>query len=85
MNYINNSQNETYPKTLIIRNTHGGMIWQIYQLDNQKQVEIISNNATQNGFLGISLEDHMPESKESFPDWRDSKGGKEIIELTTKL
>ena len=67
---INTSDND-YPKTLVIRNEHGGMIWQIYHVQKLSEAEKLSANATRNGFFGISLEDYMPEAKETFPNWRE--------------
>ena len=61
-----------YPKTLMIRNHEGGMIWQVYHVHTQNQVDRLSSNAHRNGFLGSTLEDHQPEQEETWPDWRDN-------------
>jgi len=71
MCYTDFTTNTNYPKTLIIRNHQGGMIWQIYHVNNYNEAEILSNNATKNGFYAISLEDKR-DDKETFPDWRDN-------------
>jgi hypothetical protein len=68
-----------YPKNLIIRNHLGGMIWQVYKVEKYSEADQISANATRNGFEAITLEDYDPKMEETFPDWRESKGGKEII------
>jgi hypothetical protein len=77
--YTNVSTNDKYPKTLVIRNTKEGMIWQIYNVEKEIEAIKLSANAFKNGFLGITLEDFDVEAKETFPNWRESKGGKEII------
>lgn len=73
MNII--SKDDKYPKTLVIRNTIGGMIWQIYHVNSDKEADTISSNAASNGFLGITLEDHQPKLKETWPDWRKTATG----------
>lgn len=78
--FDNNSPSTIYPKTLLIRNEKRGAIWQVYHVDNIKQAEAISTNATKNGFYGISLEDHKPDMEETWPDWRETEGGKIIVE-----
>ena len=69
-----------YPKTLIIKNTPDGMVWQVYNVEKEIEAIKLSANAFNNGFLGITLEDFDKEVKETYPDWRDTKGGKEICE-----
>lgn len=59
-----------YPKTLVIRNTVGGMVWQIYHVDNGMQAFHLSKNAKLNAFEGRTLEDHQPDMEETFPNWR---------------
>lgn len=78
--YTDLTTDKTYPKTLIIRNHHGGLIWQIYHVEAQHEAEQISDNATRNAFYAITLEDYQPERKESWPNWRKTKAGKRIIE-----
>lgn len=78
--YTDVSTNDKYPKTLIIRNTKEGMIWQVYNVEKEIEAIKLSANAFNNGFLGITLEDFDKEVKETYPDWRDTKGGKEICE-----
>lgn len=62
----------SFPKTLMIRNHEGGMIWQIYHVDNAEQVNILTNNCWDNGFFGSTLENHQPDKEETFPDWREN-------------
>ena len=68
--YTNISANDTYPKTLVIRNHTGGMIWQIYHVKKKHEADKLSSNATKNGFMAITLEDYQPELEENWPDWR---------------
>lgn len=70
-----------YPKTLVIRNHEGGMIWQIYHVDKLVEAERLANNAYANGFFAITLEDYNADLEETWPDWRETEGGKEIIKL----
>ncbi len=70
--YINNSTTD-FPKTLLIRNTPDGCIWQVYHVDNEHDVNMLSDNATNNGFYGITLEDHLPEYEETWSDWKETK------------
>jgi hypothetical protein len=63
----------SFPKTLMIRNHEGGMIWQVYHVDNIDDVERLTSNAHLNGFYGSTLEDHQPEHEETWPDWRETK------------
>lgn len=65
-----NTTDEIYPKTLIIRNEFEGLIWQIYHVDKLSVAERLAANATANGFYGISLEDYQPQEEETFPNWR---------------
>lgn len=74
------SMDNNYPKTLVIRNHSGGLVWQIYHVQTEKEAEILSSNATANGFEAITLEDYQPELEETWPDWRETEGGRKIIE-----
>lgn len=65
-----NTTNGDYPKTLLIRNEVGGMIWQLYHVEKLIEAERLAENATNNGFYGISLEDYQPSAEETFPGWR---------------
>lgn len=60
----------SYPKTLIIRNTLGGMIWQIYHVHNEEEVKILAANAYSKGFQAITLEDKTDDI-ETFLGWRE--------------
>ena len=71
--------NSEFPKTLVIRNHEGGMIWQVYHVQAQHEAEQLSKNATNNGFYAITLEDHHADWKETWPDWRETLGGQKII------
>jgi hypothetical protein len=68
-----------YFKTLHIRNTHGGLIWQVYHVKNISEAAQLTKNAMCNGFYSASLVDYTGE-EETWPDWRETEGGKKIIE-----
>ena len=68
--YTNESTGE-YPKTLVIRNHWGGMIWQIYHVKNKEEATRLSTNAGRNGFQAITLEDYQPEEENTFLGWRE--------------
>lgn len=70
--YTDISTTPNYPKTLVIRNHKGGMIWQIYHVQKQSEAEKLSKNAYSNGFFASTLEDHKPEYDETWPDWREN-------------
>ena len=70
--YTNVSTNVAYPKTLMIRNEKGGMIWQVYHVQKQSEADKLAVNAYKNGFYGSTLEDHQPEYEETWPDWRET-------------
>jgi hypothetical protein len=70
--YTDISTTETYPKTLIVRNHKGGMIWQVYHVQKQSEADKLSTNAFFNGFQGSTLEDYQPDQKETWPDWRET-------------
>ena len=76
--YINLTTNNNFPKTLLIRNEVGGFIWQVYHVDKEIEAEKLADNATRNGFNGITLEDYQPNYEETWPDWRETPGGKII-------
>jgi hypothetical protein len=78
--YTDNSSTPDYPKTLVIRNHEGGMVWQIYHVKAAHEAERLSNNATKNGFHAITLENYKPNLIETWPDWRETPGGKVIME-----
>lgn len=58
-----------FPKTLLIRNTKGGGIWQVYHVDNFAQAIFLSNNAKRNGFEEQTLIDLDTSFSETFPGW----------------
>ena len=69
--YKDISTKKEFPKTLIIRNSKGGMIWQVYHVQKECEVKKLSNNATRNGYEEITLEDYQPNHEETFPNWRE--------------
>lgn len=54
----------------IIRNQTGGMIWQVYTVENEVEVSILDKNRKLNGFESGMVE---PNSymEETWPGWRD--------------
>ena len=69
--YKQTSTSDIYPKTLVIRNTKDGWIWQIYHVQAEHEAERLANNARKNGFYGITLEDYNPSFEETFTNWRE--------------
>lgn len=70
--YKDISTTDKFPKTLMIRNHDGGMIWQIYHVQKKSEADNLTKNAKSNGFYGSTLEDHKPELDETWPDWRET-------------
>ena len=56
--YKDNTTNNNFPKTLLIRNTIGGLVWQVYHVINYSEAKLLSNNAKNNGFLYRQLVDY---------------------------
>ncbi len=77
--YTDISTSDSYPKTLKIRNHEGGGVWQVYHVHKKSEADKIASNAYGNGFYGSTLEDHQPDCEETWPDWRETEGGKLII------
>ena len=77
--FEDNSTDNVYPKTLLIHNTKGGAVWQVYHIDNKYQALPIVKNAKDNGFMYITLE-HYDNQEETFPHWR-----RESAELYAKM
>lgn len=73
----NTSTNNNYPKTLLIRNTIGGMVWQLYHVNNELEALRLSNNAQNSAFKDQELTDYN-DQEETFPNWRQESNG--IIE-----
>lgn len=63
------STNDVYPKTLLIHNTKGGMVWQVYHVETESEATNLSKGAAKNYFLHRRLVDHT-DDEETFPDWR---------------
>lgn len=68
--YRDSTKTSFYPKTLLIRNQEGGMIWEIFHVRNEREIVGLTKNATDYGYQSITLEDYQPEMEESFPGWR---------------
>lgn len=65
------STNNNYPKTVVIRNSKGGMIWQIYHVKSERAAEIIAKRAADNCFEGVTLEDYQPNMEETSEGWQN--------------
>ena len=72
MSYSDISTNENYPKTLVVRNHEGGLVWQVYHVQKESEADKLAHNATRNAFMAITLEDHDPSYDETWPDWRET-------------
>jgi|LakMenEpi03Aug12_release.lakeMendotaPanAssembly.Ray.scaffolds.fasta_scaffold17891_20 hypothetical protein len=70
--YTDITNDNIYPKTLMIRNHEGGLVWQVYHVQKQSEADKLVSNAWKNGFFGSTLEDHQPECEETWPDWRET-------------
>jgi hypothetical protein len=68
--YDNMSKGDKFPKTLEIRNTSGGLIWQVYHVNNLNEANLLSRGASNNAFQSRILVDYYDE-EETFPDWRN--------------
>jgi hypothetical protein len=64
-----------FPYMLIMRNSSGGMIWQAYSVQTEKEVELLTQSATRNGFLVQKEPDGYTD--ETTPGWRDSQEWKD--------
>ena len=65
------STNNNYPKTVVIRNSKGGMIWQVYHVKSERAAEIIAKRAADNCFEGVTLEDYQPNMEETSEGWQN--------------
>jgi hypothetical protein len=74
MSYTNITTTDNYPKTLMIRNHEGGMIWQVYHVKEKWEADKLASNAYGNGFCGSTLEEYQPSYEETWPDWRETCG-----------
>ena len=63
---------DQFPKTLVIRNHQGGMIWQIYHVQKESEAQKLALNATMNAFEAITLENYQEDMEETWPDWRET-------------
>jgi hypothetical protein len=70
--YTDISTSNSYPKTLMVRNYEGGLVWQVYHVQKESEADKLCSNAFRNGFYGSTLEDYQPEQKETWPDWRET-------------
>jgi len=67
---LNDVSTGGFPKTLEVRNTEDGMIWQIYHVKGQSEIDTLYKNAINNAFQSVTVVNHDPVQEETFPDWR---------------
>ena len=60
---------------LVMRNTSGGCIWQAYEVRNDREVELLTKTATNNGFL--VQKEPAGYADETTPGWRDTQEWKD--------
>lgn len=66
-----------YPYMLVIRNSYGGMIWQAYTVQNDKEVELLTRSARSRGF--IVQTERAGYTEETTPGWRDTQGWQDYL------
>lgn len=62
---------------LIMRNQIGGMIWQAYRVENEREAELLSRSAKHNGFI-VQTED-VDYAEETTPEWRETQEWKDYL------
>jgi hypothetical protein len=83
--YTNHSPSDIWPKTLEIRNTPDGMIWQIYHVNNASEAELLSRNARSNAFMDRRLTDYQPEQDETFEGWREDPVSRTLLDRAQEM
>jgi|WetSurMetagenome_2_1015567.scaffolds.fasta_scaffold55296_4 hypothetical protein len=68
--YLDVSSSPDYPKSLMVRNSVGGMVWQHYRVRSKAEADALCANSWNNGFYGSTLEDNNP-YEETYPNWRE--------------
>lgn len=64
--------NDHWPKTLIIRNTTNGLIWEAYDVNNIEEAKMLAKTSKMNRFLSRTLEERgYCSGGETFDDWRN--------------
>lgn len=69
-------------KQLNIHNTPGGLIWQVYHVKNQTEINMLTATARSNGFISHSINNTI-DDEETWPNWRDTKDWIERIKDVT--
>lgn len=59
-----------FPCTLVMRNNSDGCIWQAYRVENDQEVQLLTETAQLNGFLVKKEEDCY--ATETCPGWRNT-------------
>ena len=70
---------EGQTRQLLIRNTPGGCVWQVYHIKSDLEYDLITRTASGNGFLSFTVETEC-DMEETFPGWRESKEWKDYLE-----
>ena len=69
--FSDETTDDKYPKTLLIHNTVGGMVWKVYHVKNRNEARFLSLNAKRNGFFWRRLVE-LEDEQETFSDWREN-------------
>lgn len=78
-----NEIEQGFPKTLEIRNTSGGIVWQVYHVNNELEIEMLIATSSSNGFMAQDIVPYDPKREETFPNWRGSKDWRDYWEKYT--
>jgi hypothetical protein len=65
------------PHMLIMRNSPDGLIWQAYEVRTEQERQVLTENATRNGF--VVQHESINYTEETSPGWRDSKEWKNCL------
>ena len=70
-------------KQLLIRNTRGGMIWQVYNVKTQFEIDTLSTNAALSGYQFREVRDMEDDQayEETAPGWRNTDSWKYWLKL----
>lgn len=66
-----------YPKILEIRNEPYGAVWQVYHVQDDVEVALLSRTARENGFRSQELVEYNADYEETWPGWRDTPSWKQ--------
>ena len=63
---------------LEIRNTIGGMVWQVYHVETKQEIEMLTRTARGNDFEGFKISDTI-DREETWLGWRDTDAWKHYL------